>query len=128
MNFVDNTLRTYGAMVGRMLIGFLFVYSGASILSNGIEGFAGMIEMRDLPLPMLLAWAVVAIKIVGGACLILGYRTQQAALALMVFVLLTVLLYHLDWQDMNLGKNLAIMGGLMYVYVYGPGNGWRLRV
>ncbi len=128
MNFVDNMLRAYGAMVGRMLIGLLFIFSAIGILMNGVEGFAGMIETRGLPMAMLLAWVAIAIKVVAGAFLVLGYKTKEAALALLAFTLVATVLYHLDWQDINLFKNLAIMGGLMYVYIYGPGQGWKLKI
>lgn len=125
---MDSILRAHGALVGRMLIGLLFVFSGVGILMNGVEGTAGMIEAKGLPLAMLLAWAVVAVKILAGAALMVGYKTEKAALALLLFTLLTVIFYHLSLEDIGLFKNLAIMGGLMYVYVYGPGNGWRLKI
>lgn len=128
MDSVEKVLRAHGAMIGRMLIGLLFAFSGVGILTGGIEGFAGMIEMKDIPAPILVAWLVVVIKIAAGSALILGYKTRYAALALMVFTLVATLLYHMDLQDVNLFKNLAIVGGLLYVYVYGPGAGWRLKV
>lgn len=127
MDYVDKMLRAHGTMVGRMLIGLLFVFSGIGIVLNGVEGFSGMIEMRGLPIPLVLAWLVVVWKIGAGSALILGWRTMQAALALIVFTALVTLLYHLSLDDVNLFKNLAIIGGLLYVYVYGPGNGWRLK-
>lgn len=128
MEMIDKLMRTHGAMVGRMLIGLLFVFSGVGIVLNGVEGFSGMIEMRGLPMPLVLAWLVVAVKIVAGAALMIGWRTTQAALALIIFTALVTLLYHLDLEDVNLFKNLAIIGGLLYVYVYGPGSGWRLNL
>lgn len=127
MDSIDRILREHGAMVGRMLIGLLFVFSGVGIVMNGVDGLSGMIENRDLPMPMLLAWLVVAVKVLAGLGLILGYRTAHSALALLIFTGLATLLYHLDLDDVNLFKNLAIMGGLLYIYVYGPGHGWRLR-
>lgn len=128
MDSVEKVLRAHGAMVGRMLIGLLFVFSGVGIVNGGIEGFAGMIEMKGIMLPVLVAWLVVAIKLVAGIALMVGYQTRYAALALIVFTLAATLLYHMDMQDINLFKNLAIVGGLLYVYVYGPGAGWRLKV
>lgn len=128
MDTIDRILREHGAMVGRMLIGLLFVFSGVGIVMNGVDSFAGMIGMVDIPMPILVAWIVVVVKVVAGAALILGYRTREAALALLIFVGLATLLYHRDIEDMNLFKNLAIMGGLLYVYVYGPGQGWKLKV
>jgi len=128
MEMVDKMLRAHGTMIGRMLIGLLFVFSGVGIVLNGVDGFSGMIEGRGLPMPMILAWLVVVLKIVAGAALMLGFRTSQAALALLIFTALATLFFHLDLEDVNLFKNLAIIGGLLYVYVYGPGNGWRLKV
>ncbi len=127
MDYVDKVLRAHGTMIGRMLIGLLFVFSGVGIVLNGVESFSKMIEMRGLPMPIVLASLVVVWKIGAGSALILGWRTAQAALALIIFTALATLLYHLDLNDVSLFKNLAIIGGLLYVYVYGPGNGWKLK-
>ncbi len=127
MDYVDKVLRAHGTMIGRMLIGLLFVFSGVGIVLNGVESFSKMIEMRGLPMPIILASLVVVWKIGAGSALILGWRTAQAALALIIFTALATLLYHLDLNDVSLFKNLAIIGGLLYVYVYGPGNGWKLK-
>lgn len=123
---MDSMLKTHGALVGRMLMGLLFVFSGAGLLLSGVDGAAGMIEMKGLPLPMLIAWLVVAVKIIGGGALMVGYETKKAVLALGGFTLLTILFFHMNLEDINLFKNLAIIGGLLYVYVYGPGDGWKL--
>lgn len=120
-------LKTHGAMVGRMLLGLLFLFSGVSILlSGGTMGVASMIEGVGFPMGSLLAWVVVAVKILGGGALMAGYETEKASLALMGFLVITILFFHLDINDIQLFKELAIMGGLMYVYVYGPGNGWKI--
>ena len=121
-------LRDNGAMVGRMLIGLLFVFSGVGMVLNGVDGVVGMIDSRGLPMASLLAWVVIFVKVAAGAALMLGYRTRDAAMALLVFTCVVTLLYHLDLEDINLFKNLAIVGGLLYVYVYGPGDGWRLKM
>lgn len=124
---VHQMLKTHGAMVGRMLLGLLFLFSGVSILlSGGTMGVASMIEGVGFPMGSLLAWVVVAVKILGGGALMAGYETEKASLALMGFLVITILFFHLDINDIQLFKELAIMGGLMYVYVYGPGNGWKI--
>ncbi len=120
-------LKKHGAMVGRMLIGLLFLFSGANIvLSGGLPATASMIEGIGFPAGMALAWIVVAVKILGGGALMLGYEVKKAALALMGFLLCTIVFFHLDINDIQLFKELAIIGGLMYVYVYGPGEGWKI--
>jgi len=92
MEFIDKTIRTHGALVGRMLIGLLFVFSGVGIVLNGVDGFVGMIDARGLPVASLLGWLLLIIKIIGGMALILGYKTEQAALARLVFTILATVL------------------------------------
>ena len=126
-------VRTHGVMVGRMLIGLLFLVSGYMKLTGegGVGGFSGMVEGLGLPAAGLLAWVVVLVELIGGALLILGWRVGQAAGVLVVFLVLTVLLVHNPLSDAaQLGtalKNLAIAGGLLYVLAYGAGEGWKVR-
>jgi putative oxidoreductase len=121
-------LRTHGTLVGRVLIGLLFLLAGYNKLSGdaGVNGFASGLDGMGLPVPVLLAWLVVLIEIVGGAALILGYRVGHAAGALLIFTFLTLVVVHNSMNDPMLFKNLAIMGGLLYVMAYGAGDGWRL--
>jgi len=124
---VHQLLKTYGATVGRILIGLMFLFSGTNILISGeTAGIAAMIEGVGFPASMLLAWVVVGVKILAGGALMVGYETQKATLALMGFLLITIAFFHLDINDDQLFKELAIIGGLMYVYIYGPGDGWKL--
>lgn len=129
-------LRSYGIVLARILLGALFFLSGVQILMGGmtgINGVAGMIGSTGLPIGFVLALVVVAIKVLGGAALILGYRTGMAAAALFLFTGAATLAFHMgDAQmnlfgwDMGLFKNLAIMGGLLYAMAYGPGTGFAL--
>jgi putative oxidoreductase len=118
-------MRTHGTLVGRVLLGLLFFVSGVMMLMDGAP--VGMIEGMGIPLAGLVAWVVVLVKVLGGAGLILGYRVGCSAGALFVFTLLTVLLVHNNAEEMTAAlKNLSIMGGLLYVMAFGPGEGWRI--
>ncbi len=123
-------MRTHGTLVGRTLIGLLFLVSGGGMLLGGAEGVAGMIASKGLPLASLIAWVVILTKVLGGAALILGYRVGCAAAALFIFTALTIVLFHNAFIDPTQQtaalKNLSIMGGLLYVMAYGAGEGWRI--
>jgi putative oxidoreductase len=125
-----NMMRTHGTLVGRTLIGLLFLVSGGGMLLGGAEGVAGMIASKGLPLASLIAWVVILTKVLGGAALILGYRVGCAAAALFIFTALTIVLFHNAFIDPTQQtaalKNLSIMGGLLYVMAYGAGEGWRI--
>lgn len=131
-------LRSYGILLARVALGGLFFLSGVQIIMSGragVEGVAGMVGSVGVPFAMFAAVLVVAIKVLGGAALMLGYRTGLAAATLFFFTAIATLAFHLGeapvaifgW-DMGLFKNLAIMSALLYAMAYGPGEGWRLSL
>ncbi len=126
-------LRNYGTLVGRILIGVLFLLAGISKVA-GIEGTTMYINSStSLPAAGLVAWLAAIIEIVCGAALIVGKKASKSALVLAVFTLLASFLFHGPglWADAPMQqtmfmKNLAIIGGLLYIAAYGPGDGWSL--
>lgn len=118
-------LRGKGTMAGRMLMGLLFFFSGLGILIDGPMNTAMFFDSMGLPMASLLVWPVIILKIAAGGALIAGYRVGVAAGALILFTLLATLIAHMDINDVSLFKNLAIVGGLIYVMAYGAGDGWR---
>lgn len=123
--------RTHGTALGRILMGVLFFYSGAGILMGGVGMTAGFYDSLGIPMAALMAWVVVALKLGAGGALILGYRARDAALTLFVFTAIVTVVGHFGdgfgADNMNLWKNLAIMGGLLYVMAYGAGEGWKIK-
>lgn len=109
-------LQTKGVVLGRVLIGLLFLSSGLGMLfTQGPDGVAGYFSSLSLPLPLVLAWLVIILKVVAGGSLVFGRNVLPAAGALIVFTLLTIPIAHSSFDDINLFKNLAIVGGLLYV-------------
>ncbi len=125
------TLETYGILVGRSLIGILFLVSGYGMFAGGVASTAGYFASVGIPMAGVAAWVAIIVKIGGGLALILGYRVGLAAAALILFTLGATYFGHRDLSDqMNeiaVMKNLAIVGGLLYVMAYGAGTGWRLK-
>jgi putative oxidoreductase len=115
-------IREKGTLIGRVLLGLLFFWSGVSILFvQGPSNVAGFYDSVGLPMAGLLVWLVIVLKIVAGGAVMIGKRVGLAAAALIVFTLLTILIAHRDISDINLFKNLAIIGGLLQLMAYGPG-------
>ncbi len=117
----------HGTLVGRILLGALFLITGLSIVFGqyGVTGFAGSIDKIGLPLAGLIAWVIVIVKIAAGTGLILGYRIGCSAGALIIFTALTIVFVHNNFAQLTMAlKNLAIIGGLLYVMAYGTGNSW----
>jgi putative oxidoreductase len=105
-----------------MLIGLLFFAGGLSMLfvtgpTVVADGFTGL----GIPLAGLVVWIVIAVKVIAGFAIILGYRVGLAAAVLILFTFGATITAHRDFADPNLLKNLAIIGGLLYLMAYGPG-------
>jgi putative oxidoreductase len=116
-------------LVGRILLGWLFFYSGYLKLT-GMAGTIAYFTNLKMPMPEVFAWVAGLFELIVGAALILGIATRYASLAVFVFVLIATLLAHRYWefegaamggQRTNFLKNLAIMGCSLALFVTGGG-------
>jgi putative oxidoreductase len=123
------TLNRFGPLLGRLLIAFIFLFAGFGKIT-GFEGTVGYIASKGLPLPELGAIGAAIVEIGGSLLLIVGWNARLAAAALFVFTAMTALLFHNFWampadqaqgQMIHFMKNMAMMGGLLYVVVHGSG-------
>lgn len=120
-------LRNYGTLLARILMGLMFLSSGLTILFiNGTAGTAAYYTSLGIPAAAALVWVVLLIKLGAGGALMLGYKTELAASALIGFTLIATGVAHMDVNDAGLWKNLAVIGGLLYTMAYGAGEGWSL--
>ena len=123
------TLQPSGLLLGRCLLGLIFILSGSGKIA-GFTATAGYMASKGLPLPEILLIPTILIELGGGLLLVLGYQTRWAALALFLFLIPVTLLFHDFWaaapdqvrnQMIHFEKNLAIMGGMLYVVFMGAG-------
>lgn len=122
-------LQQYGPVAARVLLAQVFIISGIGKI-KGFAATAALMGNLGLPAPQLLLVLAIALEIGGGTLLILGWQARWLALAFFGFTFLTSVIVHPFWsgepanfggQLNNFMKNLAIMGGMLYVVVHGPG-------
>ncbi len=123
-------------LLARVLITTVFIVFGFQQFTNiagytanpNIVKFSGMIG--GILAPVVIAYLVAAIDLFGGLCVLVGFKTRWAAIALIIFVILTLFVAHNFWvmegasraaNQANFYKNLAIIGGLLLIYVHGAG-------
>lgn len=118
-----------GALLGRILIAALFIPAGFSKI-GGFAGTVGYISSVGLPLPQVGAAIALAVELLAGIALLVGFKTRWAAIVLAVFSLVSAVFFHAYWsapeaaqmgQFINFYKNLAIAGGLLAFAAFGPG-------
>jgi putative oxidoreductase len=119
-------LAAAGLAVGRLLLASLFILEGWSKI-RGYEAAAAYMDRYGVP--SLLLPAVIALELVGGLMLAVGWRTRLAAFALAVFCISAAVLFHNQLGDrgqlLHFEKDLAIAGGLLVLAVAGAGR-WSL--
>ncbi len=113
-------------LAGRVLLAAIFVISGLGKI-GGYAGTQGFMESMGVPgwtLPL-----VIALEVLGGLALIVGYRTRLAALALAAFTLVAGVLFHWQpgdqMQQIMFLKNLSMVGGLLLLVARGAGD-WSI--
>jgi putative oxidoreductase len=120
-------INNVSTLVGRALIAFMFIMAGYSKI-GGYEGTAGYMEAMGVP-GMLLP-VVIALELLGGIAVLVGYQTKIAAFLLGGFTFLAAVIFHNNFGDQMqmilFMKNLAISGAFLLLFVHGPGQ-WALN-
>jgi len=116
------TFQDLAAPVGRILLALMFLLAGL----NKISGYAGMQGyMESMGVPGALLPLVIALEVLGGITLMLGWHTRLTAFLLAGFTLLATLIFHSNLGDQTqmlfFMKNLSIAGGLLLVVAHGAG-------
>jgi putative oxidoreductase len=115
--------------VARLALAALFLVAGIRKLM-ALAGTAGYFAKLGFPAPEVMVWAAIAVEIGGAALLIAGWQTRRAAWLLILFTAVATAMAHRFWefpaaqyaaQLNNFLKNVAVIGGLLYVIVAGPG-------
>lgn len=121
------------ALVGRIVLAWFFVPAGFGKIA-GFAGTVGYATSAGLPMPTVGVAIALAIELVGGLMLLVGFKTRWAALALAVFCVVAALFFHNYWalpeaqqmmQKLNFTKNLAIAAGLLGFAAFGAGR-WSI--
>jgi len=119
---VDDSGDSKVLLAARCLVASLFLWSGVGKITGYDEAIAFMSDTGTLKGLLPLA---VAIEVGGAVMLVVGFRLRFTALLLAGFCLFTALLFHANFADrmqmFHLLKNVAIAGGLLALYVAGPG-------
>ena len=112
------------ALIGRLLLTNLFILAGVNKL-GAAEGTIGYISSVGLPFAELIYYGAVAVEIVGGLMLAVGFKARYAAAALGLFSIAAAVFFHSNFADQSemtsFLKNLSLAGGMFVVAAFGPG-------
>ncbi len=115
-------LQELSAPIGRLLLSMIFIFSGFTKIT-GYAATQGYMEAMGVP-GMLLP-LVIAVELLGGIAILLGFKARLVAILMAGFSIVSALLFHQFWIDesqMNpFMKNIAMAGGFLMVFAHGAG-------
>lgn len=115
-------MKSYVLLLGRVLLGLIFVMSGISKVT-GFESTQQYMASHGIPLTALFLVGAIVVEILGGLSIILGLWARAGAAALVLFMIPATLIFHTEFgqrtQMIMFLKNLSIMGGLLILMVHG---------
>jgi len=115
-------------LVARLLLSleFLVAVNGKISGWSGQAAYMASHGMRFIP-PLL--GAALVIELLGSICVMTGFHARAAAATMFVYLAIVSVALHDFWNRSGGGmneteffKNMGIMGGLLLLAVYGPGN------
>jgi putative oxidoreductase len=119
-------LQNLVALAARTFLALIFVRSGIGKLFFEFAETQEQIAQAGVPLPWLMLIFTIAFQIIGGICIILGYKAKLGAILLLIFIIPATLVFHNPAvdpsQSIDFWKNLSIIGGLLMIAAFGAGS------
>ena len=108
-------------LIGRILLSALFLIEGIGkiFMQENV-----VMYMEDYGVPGMLFIPALVVEILFPLFLIIGYKTRLTALVMALFTFTVAIIFHTDFtegtQMVFFLKDLAIAGGFMIIFAYGP--------
>ena len=100
--------------LGRIMLALIFILAGVGKMMDpaGTMGY-----MQSVGLPGVLLWPTIALEVLGGLAVAVGFKTRYAAIALAIFSIAAAVIFHRNFADQMqmilFLKNIAMAGGLL---------------
>jgi putative oxidoreductase len=114
-------------LVGRVVLGWIFVFYGWGKLFT-VAQYSTTFPGRGLA--PWMAYIAVPVEFFGGLALLLGFATRYTVLVMLFFMVVAAFSSHAYWsvpdaqrgnQTAHFWKNISMMGGLLLLFITGPG-------
>lgn len=108
-------------LTGRVLLALIYFIGGLSWLTGDLP--IGYAESKGVP--AIGVWIALAIKLLGGLAVIIGFQTRIAAVLIIVFTIATAFIFHPFWVEgewNTFWKEVSMIGGFIVLIAAGPGS------
>ena len=129
MSTLCTVAKQYAPLAGRILIALIFLMSAYGKI-GAFDATSANMASKGMPVTDVLLVCAIVLELVGATLLVIGWKTEWAALALILFLVPATLYFHNYWsypaeqvrnQRNHFMKNVAILGALVFVVGMGSG-------
>lgn len=120
-----NVYKQWAPVLARITFGGMFLFAAFGKLPGSEMFIANVMAAVQVGVPFAYIAVLLAfvLEVVTGLMLVLGYHTRLAALALIPYIALLTVLFHISFSSpIEIGffvDHLILIAGLIYVSVYG---------
>ncbi len=116
-------------LLGRIGIGLLFVWQATTRIRQW-HGTKAYIETKNVPIIPFYLPVAIAVQILCGLSLLIGWQVRFAAGILALFTIVSTILFHdfwnleepeKTWEKTLFMKDVAVLGGLFILIAIGSG-------
>lgn len=115
----------YASLILRIGLGAIMINHGWQKISGGAAGVAGFFGSLGIPMPMVMAWIVIIVELVGGICIVLGIVPRLWSLLFVIVMVVAIVLAKLPKAEGFLGGfelEFAILFMALYIALKGGGS------
>jgi putative oxidoreductase len=129
-NVSENNAASILVLLGRIAIAWLYIEASWSNIFDIPQFIQTQLVPRGVPAADLLGYIAIIVETVGSLALLFGIGNRWAAVSLIAFTMCTMFIAHRFWefptatrflQKSIFYKEAAIIGGLLFLVVTGPG-------
>lgn len=120
--YQSHSYELWAPVLGRVLIASLFIMGGIGKLMD-FAGSVAYAQAFNVPYPEVAIALAILIELGGGLMLLFGFWSRLVSFKIAGFLVVVTLIFHINFSDpaqmIQFLKNMAIIGGLLYVSVHG---------
>mgnify|MGYP001357343615 CR=1 FL=1 len=120
--YTNRSYELWAPVLGRILIASLFIMGGIGKLMD-FAGSVAYAQAFSVPFPEAAIVIAILVELGGGLMLLFGFWSRLVSFTIAGFLVVVTLIFHSNFSDpmemIQFLKNMAIIGGLLYVSVHG---------
>lgn len=122
-------IKQFGPLTGRALLSLIFIIAGVHKVKT-FAAASAYLANQGLMMSDVFLTVMIMIELGGGIFILFGIKARLTAAIIFIYIIPITIFFHQYWNFAGIErmthfhhffKNIAMMGGMMYIMVHGAG-------